>query len=603
MIATPGLLLALLAITVLLFATDRVAPDLVALLLLAGLLGLGYLSSPEAFSGFSSEAVVILISAFVFTGALARSGASERIAEALIRITAGRTNVLRGAVLLAAAGLSLVMNNVAAATVLLPGATVALRKNRISPSQMLLPLAMATQLGGMATLLTTSNIVVSEVLLQKHLAPFRLMDFLPVGGPLAVAGLLYLYVIAPRLLPKRSETEERLSVGASPRPLSQIYELGRRLLSVRLLPGSPLAGATLGKSGLSQNLGCTVIAVVHPDGSQRRAPEPSQELAEGDILVLDGVPPDRGVLAEAGLEQIRVKRPTRYLFSPRVGLFEGVIAPRSRYAGKSLRELDFRGSHGGISVLSLWRNGSFLEGDLSNTPLQFGDALLMQGPRSAFQRLRAEGEILVLGGEGPAEAPRPTRMGWALGILAATLALGIAFPQALPAILFAGAVAMLVSGCLTTEEAYRSIDWRSVFLVAGMLPLGLALSRSGAAALLARWVIAALHARGATALLAAFTVLTALLTQVLPGGAATPLIVAPIAISAATHLGANPRAFAMAVALAASTSMLTPFAHPVNVLVMGPGGYRFGDYGRAALPLVLLLVVGIVLLVPLVMPL
>jgi di/tricarboxylate transporter len=600
---SPLLLLVLLLAVTAAFLIERIPPDLVSLTLLAALVVLGYVSFSEAFSGFSSPAIVILIAAFVFTGGLAKSGASRGLGEILLRVSRSRWLSLKGAVLLAAAGTSLVMNNVAAAAILLPGSTEALRRRQLPLSRTLLPLAFATQLGGMATLLTTSNIVVGEMLRQKGFEPFGLTDFLPVGGPLAALGLLYLGFFSGRLLPSRSETEERLRAAPEPRSLAQIYELGRRLESVRIQEGSPLAGTTLGKSGLSRQLGSVVIAVVHADGSQRRAPEPSQRLSSGDILILDGIPPDRAVLREAGLDLIRVKRPTRYLSSPRVGLVEGVVAPRSRYAGKTLRELDFRESHGGISVLSLWRNGAFVTADLSDVRLQFGDAVLMQGPRASIRRLREEGEILVLGQEEFAPTPSRRKSRITLAILAASLAGAALFPSSVALSLFAGALAMLLAGSLTTEEAYRSIDWRAVVLVGGMLPLGIALTRSGLAGLIAEFSIQLFHVHGAIPLLATFTLLTVVLTQLVPGGAAAPLIVAPIAISTAIHLGVNPRTFAMAVALATSTSMITPYSHPVNLLVMGPGGYRFADYGRLGLPLVLGLAAGIILLVPVAFPL
>lgn len=598
-------LLGLLVVATVVFAAEWIPADVTALTLLGCLLLFRDVNFSEAFSGFASGAVVILAAAFIFTGALSRGGISRRLGQLLVRITSGKKGALRAAIITSGALLSLVMNNVAAAAVLLPGASEAMRQRRLAPSKVLMPMAFATQLGGMATLLTTSNIVVGELLVQKRLRPFGLTEFLPVGGCLAVAGLLYLYFISPRLLPEPAMPDVRSPAAApQPRSLTRIYELGRRLVSARILPGSPMAGTTLGKSGLSKNLGVIVIAVVHADGTQRRAPEPGQILSTGDILILDGVPPDSAIMREAGLEVIRIKRPTRYLSSTRVALMEAVLAPRSAFAGKTLRELNFREAYGGLSVLSIWRNGAFLSADLSDVKLQFGDALLLQGPRTGFARLRAGGEILLLQNAEADEAPPgSSRPALTLAIIGAALLLAIVFQQALPAIFFGGAVMLLLTKCLPSDEAYKAVDWKSVVLVAAMLPLGIALSRTGAAQMLANGTISLFHAHGALPLLAAFTVLTAILTQVLPGGASAPLIVAPIAISTAVQLGANPRAFAMAVALATGTSMLAPFSHPVNVLVMGPGGYNLRDYVRAGLPLVILLVIGIVALVPVFFPL
>jgi len=581
------------------FASDRVPADLLALLTLLTLVFLGYVTPAEAFSGFSSEAIIILVAAFVFTGALTRSGVSQKIGHWLVAASAGKRGVLRGAVLSVAALLSLVMNNVAASAVLLPGVTDALRRRHISPSKILLPLALATQLGGMATLLTTSNVVAGEVLKQKGLHPFGLMDFLPIGGPLALIGLVYLYFFSDRLLPARAGTTEHIEAASPRRSLENIYEMKRRLQSVKIRASSPLVGATLGASGISQLLGGVVIAVVHSDGTQRRAPEPTMSLVEGDVLILDGLPREKEVLDAAGLDLVRIKRPTHYLASKRVALLEGVVPPRSRYAGQSLKAISFRENHGGISVLSILRNGVFLEEEIGDVRLKFGDVLLMQGPRSAFRSLRAEGDLVLIGEESLAEGPETEKIPVALTVLAATLAAAVIFSHATALVLFTGAAVMLLTRCLTTEEAYRAIDWRSVVLVGGMLPMSLALTRSGAASAISDALIAQVHSP--IALLAIFTLLTVVLTQVLPGGAATPLVMVPIAISAATHAGADPRAFAMAVALATSTSMLTPFSHPVNLMVMGPGGYRFRDYGRVAAPLVLIVAVAIVGLVSITM--
>lgn len=600
---SPLLLLLLLAFATLVFVTEWVTNDVAALCLLSLLMLLRYISPEEAFSGFSSDAVVILATAFLFTGALDRSGLSQRIGRLLLRLSAGRQGALRTAILAASAVFSLVMNNIAAAAVLLPGAAAAARRRRLPASKILMPLAFATHLGGMATLLTTSNIVVGELLKQSGIQPFGVADFLPVGGAVAAIGLVFLYFFSPRLLPDSAEPEDLLRDGKPARSLESLYELERRLVSARVLAGSPLAGSTLKDSGLSQNLGAVVLAIVHPDGRQHRAPKPDQVLSEGDILILDGVPAGSEVMGDAGLEVIRVKRPTRYVSSTRVALVEAVLSPRSSYAGKTLREINFREVHGGVSVLSIWRDGVLLDKDLPDVALEFGDALLLQGPRSAFARLRTGGEIILLGKEEWRAEPS-RHAAWSSTIaITLTLLLAILLPRLIAPIFFGGACLLLLLGSLSSKEAYQAVDWKAVVLVAAMLPLGLALTRSGAAALLARWTVHLFHAHGAVPLFTAMTLMTAVLTQILPGGAATPLIMAPVAISTAAHLGANPRAFAMAVALATGTSFLTPFSHPANLLVQGPGGYRFRDYVRLGLPLTLLTTLGILLLVPLWFPL
>jgi di/tricarboxylate transporter len=595
---SPLLLLLLLAFAILVFVTEWVTNDVAALSLLTLLMLLRYVTPQEAFSGFSSDAVIILATAFLFTDALNRSGLSQRIGRLLLHLSAGRQGALLGSILAASAVFSLVMNNIAAAAVLLPGVSAAARRRHMPASKVLMPLAFATHLGGMATLLTTSNIVVSELLKQSGLQPFGVADFLPVGGAVAAIGLAFLYV-SPRFLPDSAKPEELLREGAPARSLESLYELERRLVSARVQAGSPLAGSTLKSSGLSQNLGAVVLAIVHADGRQRRAPGPDERLSVGDMLILDGVPPESEVMRDAGLEVIRVKRPTRYVSSDRVALVEAVLSPRSSYAGKTLKEINFREVHGGVSVLSIWRDGTLLESDLADVALEFGDALLLQGPRSAFAKLRTGGEIILLGQEEWRAEPSRHAAWSSTFAITLTLMLAILLPRLIAPVFFGGACLLLLLGSLSSREAYRAVDWKAVVVVAAMLPLGLALTRSGAAALLARWTVQLFHAQGAVPLFIAMTLLTTVLTQMLPGGAATPLIMAPVAISTAAHLGANPRAFAMAVALATGTSFLTPFSHPANLLVQGPGGYRFRDYVRLGLPLTLLTTLGILLFVPL----
>lgn len=255
-----------------------------------------------------------------------------------------------------------------------------------------------------------------------------------------------------------------------------------------------------------------------------------------------------------------------------------------------------------MTVLALWRGDRQIRTGLTNQTLHFGDALLLQGPRERLRVLRAEPDLIVLGNGQEAAKMMPGKSRLALVIMGIVLLMAAINPTRVGEVTLSGALAMVLVGVLTMDQAYQSIEWKSVFLVAGMLPMGIAITKTGAAALLADWLVAFLGAAGLLVLLAGLFVVTTLLTQAM-NGAAVAAVMAPIAIQAAQSIGADPRAMAMGVALAGSMAFLTPLGHAVNVLVMGPGGYSFRDYFKVGLPLTLLLFVVIMLLLPLFWPL
>jgi di/tricarboxylate transporter len=280
----------------------------------------------------------------------------------------------------------------------------------------------------------------------------------------------------------------------------------------------------------------------------------------------------------------------RDLQSEDVGVVEVVLAPRSSLVGKSLEGVHFRDRFG-MTVLAIWREGLPRRTGLADLPLRFGDAFLMQGPWEKIRLLDTEPDFLVLE---PIERLLTSKAPWALGILLLVVASLVAGLMPIALATFLGAVLMVISGCLTVDEAYGAIDWQVIFLIAGMLPLGVALERTGAARYLAGMIIGAAGTNGAHVALAGILLLIALLTQVLPN-AATAVVMAPIALDAAVRMGGDPRAVLLGVAVAASASFTTPVGHQVNILTMGPGNYRFTDYTKVGSPLNLLVLLIILL--------
>jgi di/tricarboxylate transporter len=398
----------------------------------------------------------------------------------------------------------------------------------------------------------------------------------------------------------RSESGRyRLEQGEEVRQLQEEYRLNKRLVSLHLVEDTDLADIALEIPRLEELLGLKVLSILRPEGQVEAAC--GTDLRFGDrVFALDVGGSLTGLYGLADLLVDTDAAPTDLLSSGQVGLAEAVLAPRSGLVGKTLRQLRFRDQYG-LGILAIWRAGRAYRTLLRDFELQFGDALLLFGPRDRLQAMAGNPELIVLSGS-LQEPRRREKAGVASLVLAATLApvlLGLV-PIHLAVIL--GAAVMVVTRCLTMEEAYRAIEWRAVFLIAGLLPLGSALERSGLASAVALRVAALAGSYGPLALLAALVLLTFAATCIIPT-AALVLLMAPIALSTAAASGLSPHALLMAIALASSASFLTPIAHPANLLVMGPGGYHFRDYLRVGLPLTLVVFVIILALVPLVWPL
>lgn len=388
----------------------------------------------------------------------------------------------------------------------------------------------------------------------------------------------------------------------SPSTLTETYRLHERLLTMEVPEDSALAGKTLVQSRLGEALGMWVLSIVR-HGETRPLPEPEDKLFAGDRLIilgtLDSVDTVKGLVG-LKLEQTPEPAHFRDLESQEVGLVEAMLSPHTNITGKTLRQLRFREKYD-LTVLAIWREGQAVLSDLRDLPLRFGDALLVHGRRTNFSLLGQDPDFLVLT-EAAREAPRLKRMKVSLCIFAGVIlsvVLGL-LPIYIAAVI--GSALMVVTGCVTMEEAYRHIEWKAVFLIAGMLPLGVALDKTGAARLLAEGVVSVVGPFGPLAVMAGIVGLTFLATCFVPT-AALVVLMAPIALKTSADMAMSPHALMMAVAMAASASFITPVSHPANVLVMGPGGYRFLDYVKIGLPLTLVVYLVVMIVVPLFWPL
>lgn len=591
---------------VVLLLSEKLRPDLVALMVLVSLGGCGVLSQQEAFSGFSRSAVITILAVFILAEGLLRIGVADHIGAVLLRLAGKDERRLLVAVMGVGAFLSLFMNNIAAASVVMPAVAGASRRTGVSPSRLLMPLAFATILGGMATLLTTTNLVASGVLRDQGRPGLGVLSFAPVGLPLLAAGIAYMVFWGRRLLPSRTSAERQAALEAAGADLIDVYRLGEKLFRARIPVGSTLHNRRISESALRERFRLAVVAIER-NPHVILSPSPDVTIKEDDVLVLKGEVDDfRSKDTAPFLEILPSPRWTdERLSSPTDVVVEAMLSPRSELIGHSIRSARFRVKYG-MNVLALWRTGRQLRVGIGDIPLEFGDALLLQGPRAQLPVLRTEKDFILMAEEDEDEPARPpVARRWkllAVAIFTVTFVLAAIFSDQVGEIMLAGAVGMLLCNILTMDDAYNAIDWRSIVLIAGMLPLGLAMSKTGAAQLMADHLTTALAPVGPIGLLAALCLASVLLTQVMNGAAVTA-VVAPIAIQAADHAGLSPRALVMGVALATSMAFLTPLGHPVNVLVMGQGGYRFRDYGRVGIGLTLLLMAILLLLLPLVCPL
>lgn len=381
---------------------------------------------------------------------------------------------------------------------------------------------------------------------------------------------------------------------------TEVYHLEERLMVVRVPQDSSLVGKTLTESRLGDAFGLGVLGIVR-EGATQLMPDPEEHLMAGDTLLVKGRRED--LLTVEGLQRLEVEAQAApdlsQLESEQVGLAEVVLSPRTTLAGKTLRELHFREKYG-LSVIAISREGRTYRSNLRDMALRFGDALLLYGPREKFKVLGSEPDFLVLTEEAQ-EVPRLEKAPLASLVMVGVLLLVILGWLHISIAAVAGAVLMVLTGCLTMEEVYRFIQWKAVFLIAGMLPLGVAMEQTGAARVLSEGMVATLGGFGPLAIIAGLYLLATLATQVMPNPAVAVLL-APIVINAANDLGISPYALMMALAIAASASFLSPVA-PANVLIMGPGGYRFGDYIRVGLPLTLVVLVTVLLVLPIFWPL
>lgn len=605
------LILGLLAIALVLFARGKPRMDVVAVMLMAALPLTGVLTVPEALAGFSDPTVILIAALFVIGDALVRTGVAQWLGDQITRRSGGRETRLIALLMLSAASLSAFMSSTGVVAIFVPIVLRIARTARVAAGRLMMPLSAAALISGMLTLVATPpNMVVNAELIRSGHDGFAFFAFLPFGAPILVLGILYWVAVRRHLTKDEAPPQTRRPRMAD---LIEKYRLHGRIARLGVEPGSDLVGRRLDGLDLRARTGVTILVIERPSrfggrfGTDLILPAAETELHAHDVLFLGVVGQgfDLAAFAAAhGLADLPVGGPDYTDPTREIGAVEAMVPPGSALHGLSPVEAQLRSVHG-LSAIGLKRGADPVPAPVAETAMRAGDTVLLVGPWRAIRRLSGQRRDLLLL-DMPEEAddyvPARRRAPYAVGVLVAVvaaMALGVV-PNAQAALI--GCLALGLFGCVDIGSVYRSINWQTLVLIAGMMPFALALDRTGGVDLAAGAVLDLLGEGDPRLLLAALFVATGTLSLFM-SNTATAVLMTPVALALAEGIGAAPHPFAMCVAIAASTAFMTPVASPVNLLVMAPGGYSFGDFLRIGTPFTLLTLAVTVALLPIVLPL
>ncbi|MCI6104078.1 MAG: anion permease [Bacteroidales bacterium] len=595
------------------FATGRLRSDVVALCALLLLLLTGILTPEEALAGFSNPIVIMMIGLFVVGGAIFRTGLAARIGGSLMRLAGNSQRRLFFLVVVGTALIGAFVSNTGTVALMLPIVVSMSARAGTDARRLLMPLAFASSMGGMLTLIgTPPNLVIQEHLTEGGYAPLSFFSFTPVGLICIAVGALALYPLSRRLVRHDAHDDARHKGGKSLSQLVSEYRLGEQMGHVTVTPSSSLCHQSLGSLDLRARYGVSVIEVRRQSRQgllirsvSQEAAGPATVVQGGDTLYLSGSDTDiRRFAADYGLTLGDDADGGLSFYD--TGIAEILLMPTSRLVGRRVRESGLRAKYG-INVLAVRRKGSYLRDDLADLRLLNGDVLLVHGAWTQIGRLNDDEDDFVLLGRPLDMADRVTldyKAPIAALIMLAMIVLMVCdfIPVAPVTAVMLAAVAMVLTGCFrNVEAAYKTINWESVVLIGAMLPMSVALTKTGASALISHSLVSALGQFGPIALLAGIYLATSVLTFFV-SNTATAVLMAPIAVSSATALDCSPYPFLFAVTLGASMCFASPFSTPPNALVMQAGAYRFADYLRVGLPLQLIIGAVMIAVLPLLFP-
>ena len=595
---TPDIILVmvLLLFGFIMFVTEVFSIDVTAMILLTILFMLGYLTPSEALSGFSNPAVITIAFLFIISRALQKT----RILEYLIvrvRRLADKSILIGRAVYLFTIGVaSAVVNNTAIVAIFMPVSIRLAQKYKMSPSKMLIPLSYSAILGGTLTLVGTStNLLVNSIYVKvPGVEPMGMFEFFKYGAILMVVGLLYILFIAPMILPSRTSTSS----------LTKSYRLGGYLTEMRITAESPLNGRTCLERGINKNYDVMVLDILR-DNKMITNMIRLTKLKEGDVLFVRGTL--ENFLRMKEVEKVALltdeKLTQEELEQEDNVVLECLITDKSDLVGKSLMTSNFRRRFGSF-ILAIRREGTIVREKIAHVILSAYDTLLVYGPKNKVNELSKTNEFVVLG-EVDAEL-RKQRFWWmTIVVIIGTIALAAFGFMPIVKSAMLGVVILLALKILTPQESYQSINWQVIILISALIPVGIVIQKTGTAGWIAGIISSATESVPSEwqprVLLALIYFITIFLTEI-SSNAATAIIMTPISIAVAQQMGFDPRAFVFAVAFAASASFITPVGYQTNLMVYGPGGYKFSDYIRVGFPLAFIFWIMAIFILPVLWP-
>lgn len=613
--------LIILAITAILFATGKIRSDIVALCALITLMLIGVLTPEEALSGFSSTVVIMMTGLFVVGGAVLQTGLAKMISSRMMKLAKGNETRLFFMVMIVTAAIGAFVSNTGTVALMLPIIVSMAAEARLNASRLLMPLAFASSLGGMLTLIgTPPNLVIQDTLTAEGYEPLSFFAFMPVGLTVLVVGMAVLFPLSRLLLTGKKDKDG--TKGARVKTLRELvkeYRLADNLARYAVTPASAMAGKTVAGLDIYNRYGLTVLEVRREQNSRKRLLKsveqklaaPSTVLREGDIIYVTGKKEAARKfahdfkLANAATAGDAAGGSNALDFYD-LGMAEIVILPASRLIDRQLREAALRAKYS-INVIGIRRRGEYIMDNLAEAKLRSGDVLLVQGTWENIARLGNDEDRWVVLGQPLEEAAKVTldyKAPLAAAIMLAMVAMMVFdfIPVApVTAVMIAG-VMMVLSGCFkNVESAYKTINWESIVLIAAMMPMSVALEKTGASALISHSMVSLFGSAGPLPLLAGIYITTSLLSLFI-SNTTTAVLMAPIALSSAVELGVSPYPMLFAVTLGASMCFASPFSTPPNALVMQAGRYSFMDYVRVGLPLQIAIGAVMMLVLPLLFP-
>ncbi len=578
-----ALVLGLLVVAVVLFATEKVPVDVITIGLLLALTSLGILTPAEAFSGYGSDFIIMLASIFVVGAAMQKAGVLDLLGHRLFSLTQKRVRTLPSILMAAVSLTSAFMNNTTVTAMFVAPVVGLARRLRISPSKLLMPVAFASILGGTCTVIGTStNVAVNAYLAKNGYEPFGMFDFAPIGLVLCLIGVLFLATVGMRLLPDYQEVD-------------MLQDLNQQQYFTEILvkKGSPLVGKKIRQTVISR-IGLRVLNIIR--GKQNMIAEADSIVQADDVLLVEGSLAELMRVKDAnGIDILADAKVTEDLQSDDIQIAEVLVLPTNDFVGQTVKEAEFKRRFG-LSVIAINREGQTLSEKIGATEIKPGDRLLLQGLSETIRFRRSFSDFIVLQEHNYEPSPGSRNALLSASFFVGAILVGSLNLIPLSVAFMLAAFLCVVFNCIKPEEAYEKIEWNLLVLIGGMSSFGVALQKTGAADFLADHINDWFGGMGPVAVLAAYVLLTMLLTQPMSNAAAA-LVVLPVALESAQALDINPISFALGVMLGASVSLITPF-EPSCILVFGPGRYKVADFFKVGILVTLLLFVAIMVLVP-----